>query len=230
MPVALVTGASRGLGLALTESLANKGWRLVADGRDGQALENAVGDLPSVTAIPGDVADPDHRERLAEAVQAEGRLDLLLNNASTLGATPLPRLAELPIDTLAHILQVNTLAPLALVQSMLPLLRVSGGAVINVTSDAGVEAYEGWGGYGSSKAALDQLSAILAAEEQGIRVWAFDPGDMQTQMHQDAFPGEDITDRPLPETVVPAILRLLSDRPPSGRLRASDLLELAAAR
>jgi NAD(P)-dependent dehydrogenase (short-subunit alcohol dehydrogenase family) len=173
--------------------------------------------------VPGDVADPVHRAELATAVARAGRLDLIVNNASTLGPSPLPGLDRYPVDALEEVFRTNTLAPLALTQALLPYLA-PGGTVVNVTSDAAVEAYEGWGGYGASKAALDQISAVLGAEHPEIRVYAFDPGDMRTAMHQEAYPGEDISDRPEPETVVPGLLRLLEDAPPSGRYRASDLL------
>jgi NAD(P)-dependent dehydrogenase (short-subunit alcohol dehydrogenase family) len=173
--------------------------------------------------VPGDVTDAAHRIDLINAARSLGGLDLLVNNASTLGPSPLPHLADLPVDAIGEVFRTNAGAPLALIQLALPLLRSSGGAVVNVTSDAAVEAYEGWGIYGASKAALDQLSHVLGAEEPLVRVWSFDPGDMRTQMHQDAFPGEDISDRPEPTTVVPALRRLLADRPASGRVRAADL-------
>jgi NAD(P)-dependent dehydrogenase (short-subunit alcohol dehydrogenase family) len=226
MPVALVTGASKGLGLALAGALAERGWALVVDARGRAALDAAAERLAAagaaaVTAIAGDVADPEHRARLAEA--AGDRLDLLVNNASTLGVSPLPPLAAYPLDELARVYAVNTIAPLALVQATLPALLAAGGRVIDVTSDAAVEAYEGWGGYGSSKAALDQLSNILAAEQPGLRVYAFDPGDLRTELHQLAYPGEDISDRPEPATAVPAMLRLVTGELPSGRYRAADL-------
>jgi NAD(P)-dependent dehydrogenase (short-subunit alcohol dehydrogenase family) len=224
MPVALVTGASRGLGLATARALAARGWSLVLDARGGAELEAATAGL-GATTLAGDVADPVHRAQLVHAVRRSGRLDLLLNNASVLGPSPQPALRAYPLDALRAVYEVNVLAPLALVQDLLPLL--TGGTVVNISSDAAVEAYEGWGGYGSAKAALDQLSAVLAAEEPTLRVHAFDPGDMRTELHQQAFPGEDISDRPLPETVVPALLRLLDERPPSGRYRAADLLPVA---
>jgi len=225
MSVALVTGASRGLGRALSHALAERGWSLVLDARGAAALDEAARSLPgSHTAVPGDVTDPAHRDALAAAVRRLGRLDLLVNNASDLGPSPLPPLAAYPLDALRRLWDVNAVAPVALVQATLPLLRESGGAVVDVTSDAAVEAYEGWGGYGATKAALDHAGRVLAAEEPGVRVWSVDPGDMRTQMHQDAFPGEDISDRPLPESSVPAFLRLLDTRPPSGRYRAADLL------
>jgi NAD(P)-dependent dehydrogenase (short-subunit alcohol dehydrogenase family) len=224
MPVAMVTGASKGLGLALTRALAERGWSVVVDARDGDALRRATVDLPGVTAVAGDVADPGHRAELATAVERLGRLDALVNNASTLGASPLPRLDGLPLDTFRHTLEVNVVAPLALVQALLPLLRASGGRIVNVTSDAGVEGYETWGGYGSSKAALEQLSNVLAAEEPGVRVYWVDPGDMRTDMHQDAFPGDDISDRPPPEDSVPGLLTLLDGDQPSGRYAARTLV------
>ena len=226
MPVAIITGASRGLGFALARSLATEGWDLVIDARDADALATAAAQLGPgrVRAVPGDVADAAHRADLVAAAADLGGLDLLVNNASVLGPSPQPRLADYPLDVLAHVYEVNTLAPLALAQRALPLLRDRFGVVVNVTSDAAVEPYEGWGGYGSSKAALEQLGNVLAAEEPIVHVYTFDPGDMRTQMHQDAFPGEDISDRPEPETVVPALLRLLQDRPPSGRYRGAQLL------
>ncbi len=224
MPLALITGASRGFGLALARSLAGRGWDLIVDGRDAGALNIVTAPLgAAVTAVPGDVADPVHRADLATAVVRAGRLDLIVNNASTLGPSPLPGLDRYPVDALEEVFRTNTLAPLALTQALLPYLA-HGGTVVNVTSDAAVEAYEGWGGYGASKAALDQISAVLGAEHPEIRVYAFDPGDMRTAMHQEAYPGEDISDRPEPETVVPGLLRLLEEAPPSGRYRASDLL------
>ena len=221
---ALVTGASRGLAHALTAALNGRGWHLVLDGRDRARLAAAVAALPRpdlVTAVPGDVADPVHRTALAAAVP--GRLDALVNNAGDLGPSPLPRLADLAPSALERILAVNTVAPLALLQAVLPALRAAGGRVLDVSSDAAVEAYAGWGGYGASKAALDTLSAVLAVEEPALRVYAVDPGDMRTDMHQAAFPGEDIGDRPGPETAVPALLRLLDDDVPPGRYRAVEL-------
>ncbi len=234
MQAALITGASRGFGLALAERLVADGWSVVIDGRDGAALQNAAERLrasvdgSSVVAVAGDVADPAHREALAAATASLGRLDLLVNNASTLGPSPQPKLAEYPLQVLEQVYRVNVVGPVGLVQSALGQLRESGGAIVNITSDAAVEGYEGWGGYGSSKAALEQVSNVLAAEEPAIRVYWFDPGDMRTQMHQEAFPGEDISDRPLPESVVPALIELLRSAPPSGRFRASDLLEVSS--
>jgi NAD(P)-dependent dehydrogenase (short-subunit alcohol dehydrogenase family) len=228
-PTALVTGASRGLGRALATTLNADGWHLVLDARDGDRLAAAVAGLPfpdRVTALPGDVADPAHRAALAAAVPAG--LDLLVANASDLGPSPLPRLAELPLPAFERVLAVNTVAPLALLQLLLPALRRAGGRVLQLSSDAAVEAYVGWGGYGASKAALDQLSRVLAVEEPELRVYAVDPGDMATAMHQAAFPGEDVSDRPAPETVVPALLRLVHGELPSGRYRAAELTPAGA--
>ncbi|GAA3182404.1 SDR family oxidoreductase [Blastococcus jejuensis] len=230
-PTALVTGASKGLGRALATALNGRGWRLVVDARDPAGLAAAVAALPRpdlVTAIPGDVADPAHRRSLADA--SGPRLDLLVANASTLGPSPLPRLADLPPAEFERVLATNTVAPLALVQLLLPALRAGGGRIVTVSSDAAVEAYEGWGGYGASKAALDQLTAVLAVEEPGLRVFAVDPGDMRTDMHQAAFPGEDISDRPAPETVVPGLLALVDGDLPSGRYRAADVVLAGADR
>jgi NAD(P)-dependent dehydrogenase (short-subunit alcohol dehydrogenase family) len=218
-PIALITGGGRGLGLALARALLSNGWRVATDARRTGHLA-AV--LPGAVVVQGDVTDPAHREALAEVVGALGRLDLLVNNASDLGPSPLPRLDDVPVAAARAVFETNVLAPLALTQQFLPLLRTSGGIVVNVSSDAAVEAYEGWGAYGASKAALDQLSAVLAAEEPELAVYAVDPGDMRTEMHQAAFPGEDISDRQEPEAVVPALLRLIATRPPSGRVRAAD--------
>jgi NAD(P)-dependent dehydrogenase (short-subunit alcohol dehydrogenase family) len=229
-PTALLTGASRGLGAALAEALNRRGWHLVVDGRDPRRLAAAVAALPHpdrVTAVPGDVADPAHRAALAGAVP--DHLHLLVNNASDLGPTPLPRLADLPVTALERVLAVNTVAPLALVQAVLPALVRAGGVVLDVSSDAAVEAYEGWGGYGASKAALDRLTAVLAAEHPQLRVYAVDPGDMDTDMHRAADP--DASGLPAPESVVPALLRLVDGELPSGRHRAADLAaDLAAGR
>ena len=222
MPLAVVTGASRGLGHALARALHDEGWDLVLDARDQTAL--SAGAPSGATLVAGDVTDPAHRAELVKAVAAHGHLDLLVNNASLLGPSPQPALLDYPLDVLRRVYEVDVLAPLALTQELLPYLT---GAVVNVTSDASVEAYEGWGGYGSAKAALDQLTAVLAKEQPDLRVYAFDPGDMRTQMHQEAFPGEDISDRPPPETVVPAFFALLAM--PSGRYRGVDL-EPAVAR
>lgn len=231
--IALVTGASRGLGRALAAGLAREGYDLILDARNAGDLLAVAGDLQDrgggVTAIPGDVTDPAHRATLLSAAQTAGRLDLLVNNAGSLGASPLPALADYPVSELRTAFAVNVIAPIALTQLLLPLLRASGGAVLNITSDAAVEAYAGWGGYGAAKAALEQASNVLAAEELAVRVWWADPGDLRTDMHQRAFPGEDISDRPRPETVVPAFTRLVAERLPSGRYRAAHLLPPAAA-
>jgi NAD(P)-dependent dehydrogenase (short-subunit alcohol dehydrogenase family) len=225
MPVGIVTGASRGLGLALARALAERGWRLVVDARGEELLTRAVDGLDGVAAIPGDVADAAHRRALVEA--AGDRIDLLVNNASLLGPSPRPALAEFPLTELERVYAANVFAPLALIQLALPRLA-PGAVILSVTSDAAVEPYEGWGGYGSSKAALEQLTAILAAEHPELRVYAVDPGDMRTQMHQDAFPGEDISDRPPPEGSVPGLLALIEGSLPSGRYRAHDLAGVAA--
>ena len=231
MAVAVITGGSRGLGLALARALAERGWRLVLDARGAAELETAATELAARTeavAVAGDVADPAHRRAVVEAAEGLGGLDLLVNNASALGPSPLPALERYPLDALAQVYATNVVAPLGLVQLALPMLRSSRGRIVNLTSDAAVEAYEGWGGYGSSKAALEQLSNVLVAEEPEVRVWWLDPGDMRTRMHQEAFPGEDISDRPPPEDSVPAVLRLLDEDLPSGRYRARDLLPVGA--
>jgi NAD(P)-dependent dehydrogenase (short-subunit alcohol dehydrogenase family) len=233
MAVALITGASAGFGLALARGLAERRWTLVVDARGRKALGRVALELASstdVVAIDGDVADPEHRRRLASAAERLGRLDLLVNNASHLGPSPQPRLEHYPLAELERVYRVDVFAPLALVQLAMPLMSRSAGTVVNISSDAAVEAYAGWGGYGSAKAALDQLTAVLAAEHPTLRVYAFDPGDMRTAMHQQAFPGEDISDRPDPATVVPALLRLIDLRPPSGRYRASDAVLATAVR
>jgi NAD(P)-dependent dehydrogenase (short-subunit alcohol dehydrogenase family) len=225
MQTAILTGASRGLGLALGRALIERDWRLVVDARGAGALQDEWTDVAGVTAITGDVRDPAHRRALVEAAGDE--IDLLVNNASLLGPSPQPPLSRYPLHELRHVYEVNVTAPLGLVQLALP--RLSDGArILNITSDAAVEPYEGWGGYGSSKAALEQLTAILAAEHPELRVYAVDPGDMNTQMHQEAFPGEDISDRPPPEVSVPGLLTLIEGDVPSGRYRAADLAEVRA--
>ena len=232
MPIAIITGASQGFGRALAHDLAADGWDLVLDARHADPLRETAAALETlggrVVAIPGDVAVPEHREQLIASARAHGGLDLLVNNASTLGPSPLPSLDRYPLDELERVFTVNTVAPLALIQLALPLLRAAHGTVVAVTSDAATEAYEGWGGYGSSKAALEQLQRVLAAEEPEVHVYSFDPGDMRTQMHQDAFPGEDISDRAEPESVVPAFRRLLRAEPSSGRYRAADLVAVTS--
>lgn len=223
MSLAIITGASRGLGLALARSLAEREWALVLDARgagDLRSVADELRDLTEVVALPGDVADPNHR---AELVAAAGdTIDLLVNNASVLGPSPQPTLARYPLAELERVYRVNALAPLALVQLALPRLT-DGARILNITSDAAVEPYPGWGGYGSSKAALEQLSAILAVEHPELRVYAVDPGDMRTQLHQEAFPGEDISDRAPPEESVPGLLALIDGSLESGRYRASEL-------
>ncbi|MFE2992981.1 SDR family NAD(P)-dependent oxidoreductase [Streptomyces sp. NPDC059262] len=229
MPVAIITGASKGLGRALAVALARRGWDLVLDARSGAVLREAADEAGKngtrVEALAGDVTDAAHRAELVAAARGLGGLDLLVNNASALGAEPLVRLEALPVEGLRRALEVNVVAALGLVQEALPLLReTTGGAVVSVSSDASAEAYETWGGYGASKAALDQLSAVLAVEEPGLRVWAVDPGDMRTDLYRAAAPLDDDSVRPLPETVVPAFLRLLDERPDSGRYAAPSLL------
>jgi NAD(P)-dependent dehydrogenase (short-subunit alcohol dehydrogenase family) len=230
VPVAVITGASTGLGLALARSLAERGWSLVLDARGADLLAAATSDLPRGPhrVLPGDVTEPHHRAAIVDAAEALGGADLLVNNASTLGASPLPRLADLDPATYLRILEVDAVAPMALAAALLPQLRARRGRVLNISSDAAVEAYETWGGYGSAKAALDHASRVLAAEEPDVRVHAVDPGDMRTAMHQAAYPGEDIGDRPLPETVVPALVALVEGDHPSGRYRASELLPVAS--
>jgi NAD(P)-dependent dehydrogenase (short-subunit alcohol dehydrogenase family) len=226
MSVAIVTGASRGLGRALARSLAARGWNLVIDARGGDALTAVADELAEstkVVSIAGDVGDGAHRRALVDGAEQLGGLDLLVNNASLLGPSPQPALADYPLDVLEQVYRVNVFAPLGLIQLALPQLRASGGRVVNVTSDAGVEGYEGWGGYGSSKAALEQLSNVLAAENPELRVYWVDPGDMNTVMHQEAYPGEDISDRPPPEASVPGLLELVEGDRPSGRYRTSEL-------
>ena len=219
MRTAIVTGASRGLGLALARALAERGWRLVIDARGAAALEAAREELAAV-ALPGDVADEAHRRDLVAA--AGERIDLVVNNASVLGPSPLPPVADLEPAALEEILRANLIGPLGLIRLALPHMR-QGGCIVNVTSDAAVEPYEGWGGYGASKAALEQLTKILAAERPDLRVYSVDPGDMRTRMHQDAFPGEDISDRPPPEESVPGLLELIEGDLPSGRYAAREL-------
>ncbi|MBW3663445.1 MAG: SDR family oxidoreductase [Actinobacteria bacterium] len=233
MPTAVITGASRGFGCAVATALARRGWELVVDGRTKRDLRRAAvgfrrAGSPRVADIAGDIGDPSHRLALQAAVDRRP-VDLLVNNASTLGVSPLPRLDELAVETLRDVLTVNLIGPFALTQALLPNLRERSGLVVNVSSDAAVEAYPAWGGYGASKAALDHLTAVLAEEQPTLRAYAFDPGDMRTEMHRAAFPGEDISDRPEPETVVPALLRLIDERPASGRYRAAELLVEVAA-
>jgi NAD(P)-dependent dehydrogenase (short-subunit alcohol dehydrogenase family) len=223
---AVVTGASRGLGLALTKALVAAGWTVIADARSGNDLAAATSDVKgsgSVVAVTGDITDPNHRHRLSEAASVHGGLNLIVNNASYLGPSPQPTLRDYPLEVLRRVFEVNTVAPLALIQELLPLLPTEGGVIINVSSDAGVEGYEGWGGYGSSKAALEQMSRVLAAEHPAIRIYWVDPGDMNTAMHQEAYPGEDISDRPPPEESVPGFLELIKGERPSGRYQARSI-------
>jgi NAD(P)-dependent dehydrogenase (short-subunit alcohol dehydrogenase family) len=242
---ALITGASRGLGLALARSLAADGWKLVVDARTAADLDDAAADLdaaandldpspgpmgkqvtPGVVAVAGDVASEEHRLALRRAVADLGGIDVVVHNASRLGPSPQPTLDAYPLDVLRGVYAVNVFAPLRLTQLLLPHLR-PGGRIVFVTSDASVEPYEGWGGYGSSKAALDQIAAVLAAEHPEFRIYAVDPGDMKTRMHQEAFPGEDISDRPLPEASVPGLREILTGRLPSGRYQARTLPAVA---
>lgn len=237
MPTAIVTGASIGLGEAIAHGLAAAGWSLVIDARTdaplaatATALRAEVAAGASVAAITGDITDPTHRQALIAASAEIGDLELVVNNASTLGPSPLPALTDYPLEALRQAHDTNVVAPLALLQLAAPLLDwADQPRVVNITSDAAVEPYEGWGGYGATKAALDHISAVLAAERPGWRVWAVDPGDLRTRMHQEAFPGEDISDRPEPQTVVPAFLHLVSSNRPSGRIRLAELeLELVS--
>jgi NAD(P)-dependent dehydrogenase (short-subunit alcohol dehydrogenase family) len=233
MSVAIVTGASRGLGQAVAEGLAREGWSLVIDGRHPAALEDAAAELGpllapgrAVRAVAGDITDPSHRRALVGAAAELGGLDLLVNNAGTLGASPLPSLGDYPLDDLRVALEVNVVAQLGVVQAALPLLTQSPHPrLLNVTSDAAVEPYEGWGGYGAGKAALEHLGAVLAVEYPSVAVWSVDPGDLRTAMHQEAYPGEDISDRPEPASAVPAFLALINSDRPSGRYRASELVD-----
>jgi NAD(P)-dependent dehydrogenase (short-subunit alcohol dehydrogenase family) len=230
MTTALITGGSRGLGLALARELAEQGWRLVLDARGADALQAAAVELGARTearAIAGDVSDERHRLALAAAASDAGGLDAVVHNASMLGASPLPPLASHPVADLRRVYDVNVVAPIALTQLLVPHLR-PGASLVFITSDAAVEAYPGWGGYGSSKAALEQAAAVLAVELADHRVYRVDPGDMRTTMHQEAFPGEDIGDRPLPEISVGGLVDLLTGDRPSGRYLAREVDRAAA--
>lgn len=229
-PTAVITGASKGLGYELAETLAGRGWHLVIDARTPEPLDAAVRRFGAgVTAIAGDVTDPAHRAAIRDAVRSIGRLDLLVNNASTIGTSPMPTIADAEPETLRLVYETNVIAPLSLTRELLPYLRETGGSVVNISSDAATEPYEGWGGYGPSKAALDHATAILGQEEPAVRAYSFDPGDMRTDLHQAAFPDDDISDRPLPATVVPALLRLVGDRPAGRRFTVTDLAETSGA-
>jgi NAD(P)-dependent dehydrogenase (short-subunit alcohol dehydrogenase family) len=226
---ALITGASRGLGLALARGLADRGWNLILTARDAERLRTVRDELAirtHVAAIAGDVTEPGHRRALEVLARGHAGLDAIINNAGALGPSPQPELLDYPLDVLRTVLETNVIAPLGVLQALRAELK-EGARVINVTSDAAVNPYAGWGGYGSSKAALEQLSAVLAAENPSVRVYWVDPGDLRTDMHQAAFPGEDISDRPLPEVRVPAFITLLEGDLPSGRYVAATLRPVA---
>ncbi len=228
MPTAIITGGTRGLGRALVEHLAFEGWRVVFDARRKPDVERALAEIGAndhagkLIGIPGDITDPHHRAELVDVI-GDGDLDLLINNAGALGPNPLPRLVDVDSTDLSSLLETNVVAPLRLVSELLAAVQRADGVIVNISSDAAVEAYGGWGAYGASKAALDQISKVLAVEHPDLAIYAFDPGDMRTDMHQAAFPGEDISDRPLPETVVPKLMGLLGQRPPSGRYTRADV-------
>jgi NAD(P)-dependent dehydrogenase (short-subunit alcohol dehydrogenase family) len=227
----LITGASRGLGRALARELAEKGWQLILDARGALELDRVRKELEPLTriwALAGDVTLPAHRRSLAEIADGAGGLDLVINNASILGPSPQPELLKYPLEVLEQVYRANVIAPLGVLQAVWSTIKPEA-TIINITSDAGIEAYPGWGGYGSSKAALEQLSAVLAVENPGWKVFWVDPGDMRTRMQQEAFPGEDISDRPLPEENAPGILKLVEGDYPSGRYRASQFLPMEAA-
>jgi len=228
---ALITGASRGFGLALARGVADRGWNLILTARDPERLRGVRDELAAIThvaALAGDVIDPKHREALAVLARGHAGLDALINNAGMLGPSPQPALLEYPLESLVEVFRANVVAPLAVIQELRRELK-PGARIINVTSDAAVNAYPGWGGYGASKAALEQITSILAVENPDLRVYSVDPGDMRTDMHQAAYPGEDISDRPLPETKVPAFVRVLEGNLPSGRYAASELAALGPA-
>ena len=227
---ALITGASRGLGLALAQALALEGWQLIITGRGEVALMTAADELSAVTtitAVSGDVSDANHRQQLAKAAKQLGGLDVVINNASLLGPSPQPALLDYDLPTLARVFEVNVLAPVGVLQAVHAQLQTNA-TIINLSSDAAVEPYAGWGGYGASKAALEQLTAVFAAENRDLRVYWVDPGDMRTQMHQEAFPGEDIRDRPLPEAAVPGFLALVKGELPNGRYQAQQMAQEVA--
>jgi NAD(P)-dependent dehydrogenase (short-subunit alcohol dehydrogenase family) len=222
---ALITGASRGLGLALARELAERGWALIINARGAESLAAArdeLGRQTVVTAICGDVGEAATRRELAEAARRTEGIDALINNASILGPSPQPCLLDYPLTALEEVYRVNVFAPLALLQAVRAALKPQA-RILNITSDAALEAYAGWGGYGSSKAALEHLSAVLAVEQPELRIYQVDPGDMRTQMHQEAFPGEDISDRPLPAASVPGLIALLVGNYASGRYLARNI-------
>lgn len=228
---ALITGATRGLGLALARALAARGWNLILTARDEarmRAVRDELAVITHVAALAGDIANPDHQAALGVLARGHGGLHAVVNNAGTLGPSPLPALLNHPLEALVDVLLVNVVAQLGVLQALRPALT-RGAHIINVTSDAAVNPYPGWGGYGASKAALEQVSAVLAAENADLRVYAVDPGDMRTDMHQAAYPGEDISDRALPELRVPAFVMLLEGDLPSGRYRAEELIATASA-
>jgi NAD(P)-dependent dehydrogenase (short-subunit alcohol dehydrogenase family) len=225
---ALITGGSKGLGRSLAGELLRRGWTVITDARHPADLDLLAAAHQHagrrLITIAGDITDENHRRELRDEVNRLGRLDLLVNNASTLGATPLPRLGTQPADNLAETYRVNVLAPHALTTVVLPVLRANRGTIVNITSDAAIEGFPGWGAYGASKAALEQWSNVLAAEEPEVSVYWVDPGDLRTDLHQQAFPGEDISDRPHPDVAIPGLLRLVEERPPSGRFRAQEMV------
>jgi NAD(P)-dependent dehydrogenase (short-subunit alcohol dehydrogenase family) len=219
MPQAVITGASAGLGRALAVELAKQNWSLTIDARRPEPLERVADELAAlteVTALSGDVADEAHRSSLVAAAAGHGPVDLLINNASDLGGSPLPRLRDLEPTAYERLWQVNVVGPQQLVRALLPQLS-PGAVIVNISSDAGAEHYEGWGGYGSTKAALDHQTATWAVEEPDFTWYSVDPGDMRTAMHQAAYPGEDISDRPDPETVAPRLIELITSGRPGGR-------------
>ncbi len=223
--IAIVTGASKGFGKAVSEALVAAGWGVVGDARDAAVLKTSAEELgPSFQPVAGDITDPAHLASLVTIATEQGNLRLVVNNAGSLGPTPLPSLASLAVEDLQSLFATNVAAPLQLIQLALPLLRVNGGTIINVTSDAVPQHYEGWGAYGASKAALEKISGVVATEVPEVRVYELDPGDMRTDMQQAAFPGEDISDRPEPVLSAPAVLRLVDSDAPSGRYKAVDLI------
>ena len=238
-PVTLITGASKGLGAEIARQLAERGHRLMLTARRVEPLQVLADELAAQTdvlALPGDVADAAHLRRLVSTgLERFGRIDVLINNASTVGVSPMPTLTAYPLDTLTDLFRTNTIAPLHLIQATLPdMLSRGTGIIVNISSDAAVQAYPTWGGYGMSKAALEHLSRVLAAELEGsgIRVFVVDPGDMDTEMHRAAEPGVDLSGLPGPAPAAQAIVRLIEqERAPFGRFEAQALsfLEPAAS-